>query len=145
MNAAFSGEVRSYVGRQRIARLATVDEHNRPHVVPICFALDGDTLFTPIDEKMKSGDPARLRRLRNIAANPQVQVLFDTYDDGDWSALRYVQLRGRARVVLPGDWQHSRAIELLRGRYTQYGTMALESRPIIAIAVEDVVGWASRA
>ncbi|MBI5289606.1 MAG: TIGR03668 family PPOX class F420-dependent oxidoreductase [Chloroflexi bacterium] len=144
MNASLSAEIRAYVEGQRIARLATVDERNRPHLVPICFALDGETLYTAIDEKPKGGDPARLRRLRNIASNPQVQVLFDTYEDVDWAALRYVQLRGRARVVQPGDPQHLPAVALLRGRYRQYGMMALESHPIIAITVDRAVAWAGR-
>ena len=41
-------------GDARVARLATVDPDGRPHVVPICFALDGDTLYTAVDEKPKS-------------------------------------------------------------------------------------------
>ncbi len=133
---------RTFIEGQRVGRLATADERGRPHVVPICFALDGDTLYTPIDEKAKSGDYTRLRRLRSIAANPHVQVLFDLYDDDDWSRLRYVQLRGQARVI-PGreDAAHARAIALLRARYPQYARMQLEDRPVIAIEVERVVAW----
>ena len=137
-------ETRAFVLAQRVARLATVDEASRPHIVPICFALDAhtDTLYSPIDEKPKRGDYARMRRLRNIAANPNVQVLFDIYDDGDWQRLRYVQLRGTARIISAGD-EHARALVLLRERYAQYAAMALESRPVIAIDVVRVVGWAS--
>ncbi|MEX2226946.1 MAG: TIGR03668 family PPOX class F420-dependent oxidoreductase [Dehalococcoidia bacterium] len=132
--------VREFIEHQRVARLATVDEHGRPHVVPICFALAGEVLYSAIDEKPKSGDYRRLRRLRNIEANPNVQVLFDVYDDADWSRLRYVQLRGRARIIDAGD-EHAAAIALLRQRYAQYTTMALESRPVIAIDMERVVEW----
>ena len=135
-------ETRAFVLTQRVARLATVDEASRPHIVPICFALDADVVYSAIDEKPKRGDYARMRRLRNIAANPQVQVLFDVYDDGDWSRLRYVQLRGTARIISAGD-EHARALVLLRERYAQYAAMALESRPVIAIDVVRVVGWAS--
>ena len=127
---------------QRIARLATIDDHARPHIVPICFALDGDALYSPIDEKPKRGDYSRLTRLRNIAANPQVQVLFDVYDDADWSQLRFVQLRGAARTIDTGA-EHTRAISLLRERYRQYERMALESRPVIAVDIERVFGWHS--
>ena len=127
---------------QSIGRLATVDAGGRPHVVPICFALDGDLLFSAIDEKPKAGDYTRLRRLRNIAANAHVQVLFDIYHD-DWSQLRYVQLRGVARVVENGP-EHVRAVTLLRARYAQYALMALESRPVIAIDVRRAVYWPKR-
>jgi coenzyme F420-0:L-glutamate ligase/coenzyme F420-1:gamma-L-glutamate ligase len=133
-------EVRAFVLGQRIGRLATADADGRPHVVPICFALDGDVLYSPIDQKPKRGDYARLRRLRNIAANPHVQVLFDVYDDDDWSRLRYVQLRGVARVIEAGS-EHERAVSLLRARYRQYERMALESRSMIAVEIGSAVGW----
>lgn len=136
--------IRAFIESQRVARLATADERGRPHVVPICFALDGGTLYTPIDEKPKSGDYTRLRRLRSIAINPHVQVLFDLYDDADWSRLRYVQLRGAARVIDIGD-EHTGALVLLRARYAQYVGMKLEGRPIIVIDVERVVTWAAAA
>jgi PPOX class probable F420-dependent enzyme len=128
-----------FIQSQRVARLATVDAAARPHVVPICFALDGSTLYTPIDEKPKSGDFGSLRRLRNVAANPNVQVLLDRYDD-DWVHLRYVQLRGRALVLRAGD-EHARALSLLRARYPQYRSMELESRPVIGVRIESVVEW----
>jgi PPOX class probable F420-dependent enzyme len=107
--------------------------------VPVCFALDGATLYVAVDEKPKSGDPRRLRRLRNIAVNPRVQLLLDIYDD-DWSRLRYAQLRGHARIIEGGE-EHARALVLLRRRYAQYRTMALESLPVIAVDVERAVDW----
>lgn len=136
-----AGDIRAFIESQRVGRLATVDKGARPHVVPICFALaQGDVLYTAIDEKPKSGDVTRLRRIRNVIANPRVQVLFDRYDDGDWSKLRYVQLRGTARVLGLDD-EHAAAVALLRDRYTQYLVMGLERRPVIAIDVQRVVAW----
>jgi PPOX class probable F420-dependent enzyme len=131
------GEVRAFIESVRVARLATVDEHGRPHVVPVCFALAGGVLYTPIDEKPKRG--GELRRIRNIHAQPHVQVLVDRYDE-DWSALRYVQLRGRASVLEAGE-EHTKAIALLRERYSQYREMALERLPIIAVQITRVVAW----
>ena len=132
--------VRAFIEQQRVARLATVDASARPHVVPICFALDENTLYTPIDEKPKAADYQRLRRLRNIAANQHVQVVFDTYDDRDWSRLSYAQIRGTARILASGG-EYARAVELLRARYTQYRSMSLERRPVIAIDIDRVVVW----
>ncbi len=133
-------DLRAFIDSQRVGRLGTVDERGRPHLVPVCFALEGDTVCSAIDEKPKRG--GMLRRLRNIAANPEVQLLFDLYDDGDWMRLRYVQLRGTARIIESGD-EHTRAIVMLRARYTQYASMALELSPVIAIKVERVVDWRS--
>jgi len=129
----------AFIEAQRVARLATVDAAGHPHIVPICFALDRDVLYTPVDEKPKRANYRALGRLRNIEANPQVQVLFDVYDE-DWSYLRYVQLRGHARIIDSGD-EPAHAITLLRARYPQYKTMALERRPVIAVTVERTVAW----
>src|SRR3954451_12922630 len=125
-------ELRAFIERQRVARFATTDEHARPHIVPVCFAVRGDAAYIAIDEKPKTADYARLRRLRNIAVNPQVQMLFDEYDNVDWSRLRYVQLRGSARIIESGE-EHDAAVALLRHRYRQYVEMALESRPVIGV------------
>jgi PPOX class probable F420-dependent enzyme len=134
-----STDVQHFIDAQRVARLATVDEAGRPHLVPVCFVLDGDTVYSAIDEKPKRPG-TKLRRLRNIESNSHVQLLLDVYEDTDWSRLRFVQLRGRARVIGAGE-EHMRAIRLLRARYTQYGHMALEERPLVAIDVERVVEW----
>ena len=83
-------------GLCRVARLATVGADGRPHVVPICFALDGDTLYSAVDEKPKS--TRRLQRLANIGANPQVEVVIDHWDE-DWTRLWWVRLSGRAVVA----------------------------------------------
>lgn len=134
---------RAFIESQRVARLATVDERGRPHIVPICFAVIADVLYTAIDEKPKSGDFTQLRRLRNIAANPHVQVLLDIYDDDDWTRLRFVQLHGSTRIILPGDAMHPAAVAALRARYSQYARMSLDTRPAIAIDISRVVSWRS--
>ncbi len=117
-----------------VARLATVDRQGRPHVVPICFVLDGNTLFTAVDEKPKR--TRRLRRLENIAANPRVEVLIDHYED-DWSRLWWVRLRGRARIV-----DDRRAVELLAAKYPQYRDRP-PAGPVIAIEIEERSEWTS--
>jgi len=117
----------------RVARLATVDPQGRPHVVPVCFVLDGGTLYTAVDEKPKR--TRKLQRLRNIEANPQVEVLIDHWDE-DWSQLWWVRLRGTARIV-----EDRRAVELLRAKYPQYRDAALG--PVIAVEVQERSVWKS--
>lgn len=123
----------------RVGRLATVDERGRPHVVPIVFVFDAGVVYTPIDAKPKSAPPERLQRVRNIEANPNVQVLIDRYSE-DWSELGYLQLRGRAELLESGA-EHERAIALLEEKYEQYRDMPLAGRPVIKIAVEREVRW----
>jgi coenzyme F420-0:L-glutamate ligase / coenzyme F420-1:gamma-L-glutamate ligase len=142
--AVVDDRVRAFLAGQRVARLATASATGEPHVVPICFCLVEDTLYVAIDEKPKTREVFRLRRLRNIAANPRVAVVADVYDDADWSRLGFVLLRGTARVIEVGD-EHARAVGALRARYAQYQAMALEERPVIVVDVERVTTWGTLA
>jgi PPOX class probable F420-dependent enzyme len=117
---------------ERVARLATVDPQGRPHVVPICFVLDGGTLYTAVDEKPKR--TRRLQRLRNIEANPRVEILIDHYEE-DWSRLGWVRLRGTARIV-----EGRRALELLAAKYPQYARRP-PAGPVIAVSIEERSEW----
>jgi PPOX class probable F420-dependent enzyme len=121
----------------RVGHLATVDEQNRPHVVPVCFALLDQTLYTPIDEKPKRG--GELRRLRNIRANSTVCLTVDHWDE-DWRHLAWVQARGTAGLV-DDPAERTRAIAALREKYPQYRSMRLEERPLIRIGIERTVAW----
>jgi len=117
----------------RVARLATAGADGRPHVVPICFVLDGDTLYTAVDEKPKR--TRALRRLRNIEQNPWVEVVIDHYEE-DWSKLWWVRLRGRARIAERDE----RALELLAEKYPQYRDSPPRG-PLIAVAIDVRVEW----
>jgi PPOX class probable F420-dependent enzyme len=132
---------RQFLHRRRVAHLATVGGAGAPHVVPVCFALVDLVVYVAIDEKPKRfQDPLKLRRLRNIAENPQVALVADVYDDLDWSQLGFVLLRGVARVLLEGE-EHAHAVTALREKYAQYRGMALDERPVIAIDVLHVSAW----
>ena len=122
------------VAASRVAHLATAGRDGRPHVVPICFALDGETLYTAVDEKPKR--TRRLKRLENIEANPHVEVLIDHYEE-DWSRLWWVRLRGTARIV-----DDRRAVELLAAKYPQY-VVRPPSGPVIAMTIEERTEWTS--
>ena len=124
---------------QRVGRLATVDEHSRPHVVPVCFAYTGGVIYIALDAKPKRVPVRELRRVRNLIANPQVQLLVDVWDE-DWSKLVYLQLRGAASVI-EGTAEQADAVRLLRARYPQYVSMAIDEAPVIRIEVESYVAW----
>jgi PPOX class probable F420-dependent enzyme len=126
-------DVRGRVARERVARLATFDPDGRPHVVPIVFAVEGDTLYTAVDAKPKRS--RTLRRIENARARPEVTVLVDHYED-DWSRLWWVRLRGRARVLDGGD-EATRALAALTAKYEQYR----ESPPGLPVLAVDVVDW----
>ncbi len=131
----------AFLERQRVARLATVDEQGRPHVLPVCFAVVDGELYTPIDEKPKRGDPLTLRRVRNILTHPEVCLVADDYAE-DWTRLAWLQVRGSAALAVDPE-ERGRALAALRARYPQYRSMDLESRPLIRITATHVVGWAA--
>jgi PPOX class probable F420-dependent enzyme len=125
---------------QRVGRLATADADGHPHVVPVCYAFDGERFYTPLDEKPKRVAGKELRRVRNIEARHEASLVIDQYDD-DWSRLGYVLVYGRADLLAPGDELHVQALALLRERYAQYREMGLERQLVIVITPERVVSW----
>jgi PPOX class probable F420-dependent enzyme len=131
----------AFVQAQRVAHLATADEEGHPYLVPVCYAFDGTRFYTPLDEKPKRVDESKLRRVRNIVARHEASLLFDRYDDVDWTRLGYVLVHGRAELIAPEDIGHAEALLLLRERYVQYRAMTLETRTVIAITPDSVVSW----
>jgi len=93
-----------------VARLATTDPDGRPHLVPIVFAVDGDTLYSAVDDKPKRS--RTLRRIENARARPDVTILVDHYEE-DRRRLWWIRLRGRARVLDECE-ERERALALLR-------------------------------
>ena len=121
-----------------VARLATAGADGRPHVVPICFAVDEQTLYFAVDFKPKRS--TNLKRLRNIAANPAVSILVDHYED-DWNRLWWVRVDGDARVVTEKA-EAQRAVKLLAARYSQYRANA-PAGPVVAVAISAMTGWSA--
>lgn len=128
---------RALFATARVARLATADAGGRPHLVPICFALDGNDLLTAVDQKPKR--TSRLRRLDNIAANPHASALVDHYSD-DWSSLWWARADGTARIVAPESAEHGRVVALLAKRYPQYEDDP-PAGPAIVLSVMRWSGW----
>ncbi len=132
------GEARARFEEALVGYLATVGADGAPHLVPITFALNGDTIYTAVDAKPKRSRP--LHRFENVAVNPRVSVLVDMYDD-DWTRLWWARADGIASVVTDGD-ELERALSALRTRYPQYATVSLTA-PAMAIAVDRWSGWSS--
>jgi PPOX class probable F420-dependent enzyme len=132
-------KITAFIRSARVAHLATAGANGQPLVIPICFAFDGKEFFSPIDEKAKRLSPERLKRLRNIRENSQVSLVIDRYDE-DWEKLAYVLVSAQARILLTGR-KHRRAVSLLRRKYRQYRSMAIDQRPVIVIRPLPVKVW----
>jgi len=135
-----AAEARERFAQARSARLATIAADGRPHLVPLCFAVAGDTVFSVVDDKPKR--TARLTRLANVRAEPRVALLADHYEDEDWSRLWWVRAEGRARVLDPDTPQAGAAVDRLVARYVQY-QRDRPAGPVLEIRVERWSGWAA--
>ena len=81
-------ELRRRFASSPVARLSTVRPAGAPHVVPIVFALVGETVFSAVDAKPKRSRD--LQRLANVRADPRCALLVDHYED-DWRRLWWVR------------------------------------------------------
>ncbi|TYK45828.1 TIGR03668 family PPOX class F420-dependent oxidoreductase [Actinomadura decatromicini] len=131
-----SGEARRLLTTVPVARLATVAEDGRPHLVPVTFAVHRGAVYTAVDHKPKG--TRDLRRLANIRANPRVALLADHYED-DWDRLWWVRVDGHAAVV-DDPARTAEPVRLLADRYPQYRDRPPDG-PVIAVTIDAWTGW----
>jgi PPOX class probable F420-dependent enzyme len=126
--------MRSRLQSASVAHLATVTPAGSPHIVPCCFVLDADTIFSAVDAKPKS--TLQLARLDNIREHPRVSLLVDHYED-DWNHLWWVRVDGPARVLEAADPVRDLALEALAAKYAQYRA----ARPAGAVIAIEISTW----
>ena len=134
-----TGQARHFLDHHRVARFATADPGGQPHIVPICYAVSGDSVYFTIDEKPKRLTDKPLKRIRNLQQNPHVALVVDRYDE-DWTRLGWVMVQGEAALLDHGE-EHSKAQRLLKARYPQLDEMQISELPVIAIRIKRVVSW----
>lgn len=124
-----------FTGAQ-VARMATIGLYERPHIVPIVFAVLGErTIVTAVDAKPKT--TIRLKRLDNIARRPDVSVLVDHYAD-DWEALWWVRADGTATTADASP----ELVAPLVAKYPQYAAIP-PAGPVIVIDIKHIRHWQS--
>jgi PPOX class probable F420-dependent enzyme len=132
-----------FITERRVARLATADLDGQPAVVPVCYVFDGENIYSALDEKPKRVEHRKLKRVRNIEANPKVSLVVDDYSE-DWSELSFVVITGEASIIGPDSNEHLRAVALLREKYPQYRSMQIERNAMIKITPLRARRWAGR-
>lgn len=128
----------SFLASARVGHLATAGADASPHVIPICFILYNEAIYSVVDEKPKSG--RRLLRLRNIDATGQAALVVDRYDE-DWTRLAFVLVRGSARTITADDPAYRLALVALRDKYPQYRSMALEDSEMVVLTPDRWTAW----
>ncbi|HXG03882.1 MAG TPA: pyridoxamine 5'-phosphate oxidase family protein [Candidatus Binatia bacterium] len=128
------GWARKFLETARVVRLATVSRDGRPHVVPVCHAVEGDQVYIGTD---RSG-----QKVRNIRATGRAALVADHYVDS-WKGLRGVSVSGRADLFTRGP-VFERGVRALYRKYPHYPRVAaLEpgDSAIIRVKVERVMSW----
>jgi len=141
MDQPISAPIQRFILAHAVARLATSGRDGQPHVIPFCYAFDGEHFYFVVDEKPKRHTGKPLKRVRNILENPQVALVIDDYVD-DWTQLAYVLVNGTAAVV-EDENEYARVLELLRERYSQYRLMDLtfSRNPLVRITPTKIHAW----
>jgi len=125
------------LARSPRGHLSYLDDHDRPRVLPVTYAIADGSLWTAIDQKPKRKPPARVRYLRR---RPEAALCADHYED-DWSRLAWVQAIGPVDVVEAGAGDAERsALEALRAKYGSYAAQPPEG-PLIRLRPERVLCW----
>ena len=141
MSWLLSVEATAFLTRAPLAHLATSTVDGRPHVVPIAFVWLSERLWSALDAKPKRTPVERLRRVRNLQANPHVSVVVDRYDE-DWSRLGYVLIEGTARLVEAAAADEE-VLAALRAKYAAYraGPLVLKRAPLIEVTPQHTIVW----
>lgn len=145
LHALSEPQISKLLTHARVAHLATFGRESGPHAVPVCFVYRGGFLYTPIDRKPKDLPPTKLARVRNIRETPRVAFLIDHYEE-DWSKLRFLLVRGRARLLAAKPRaEYASVLRALRRKYPQYAAgMLSDDAMLIRIAPDRVTFWKAK-
>ena len=118
--------------------LATLNRTGAADLIPVCFAIVGDSLAVPVDS-VKPKRSTALGRIRNLERDPRATLLVEHWDPADWSRLWWVRL-SLVRRDVPGSV--AEALQRgLRDRYPQYA-----AEPFVALLtfeIETIGGWSA--
>jgi PPOX class probable F420-dependent enzyme len=121
----------------RVARLAMLDDEDRPRVLPVTYVLHAGLIYSAVDEKPKRAAGAELARVRFLRRRPEASVLVDRYDER-WERLAWVQVLVRAELV---DVSSDRAgVDALRAKYEPYRDAAPPG-PLLRLVPRRALCW----
>ena len=130
-------ETTAFLKQPMIADLATTRPDGSPHVAPVWFLYDGDTV------KVMAGRSAV--KMRNIRHSPEVSVSIATKSE----PYRYALVSGSAEISYDGipELLHTMSVHY-RGKVEgeKYARQAIEDVDfgIITVTPTKIVGWSSQ-
>ena len=112
-----------------LCRLATASKDGRPHVVPVVYALDGESIVIAVDYKTK--------KLKNMRENPKVALVVDEH-----SPNRGLMVEGDCEIFERGK-EYLRLLQILFDRFVYYrrNPWGEGESPILKIRPTKAVMW----
>jgi hypothetical protein len=110
--------------------------------VPICFAVVGKVVASPVD-LVKPKDTTELGRLKNLERDSSATLLCEHWSRHDWSRLWWVRVelvRRPGHDVKPALLSECEAA--LRDRYYQYRGVAFAD--LLVFDVKSLSGWSAQ-
>lgn len=129
MHKALTSSERRFLERARVCRVGSVEHDGRPHVAPLCHAVDGRIIYVSTDRGSRTA--------RNLRKRPRATILCDEYFE-DWDTLRGVAVHTRARRI-DGGPELKRAQRVLARKFRQYRAYDLDH--VIAFQIERATSW----
>jgi PPOX class probable F420-dependent enzyme len=135
-------EIESFLSPPRLARLSTVRDDGRPHVVPVWYYYDGVNILVPT---MKGS-----RKAKNIQKNPHVSIVIDIVEgnpeDVTYLNAKAVVIEGKAETRDDDNGSFARKMyERYVGRNSLSNPMVQYSinqpRYVIVIEPTKFVSW----
>jgi coenzyme F420-0:L-glutamate ligase/coenzyme F420-1:gamma-L-glutamate ligase len=129
----------------RVGHLATAASNLQPYLTPVVFIALQNCILIPLDDKPKTIDVNRLRRVRNIEENPKVSFLVDHYDE-DWTYLWLVMIIGNAKLIQLNRKTERKTKEMTKIRnmflkkYSQYTKIGI-GKIYIKLMIEKTIYW----
>ena len=123
----------------KVVRLATVDQKSHPYVIPVVFVFYENSFFIPLDEKIKTVNSKKLKRVKNIEKNPNVTLLIDKYQN-DWKNLFFLMIQGKAKMIDGNSKLMDKIHKLLISKYPQYKKIGI-GNSCITINPTKVTFW----
>ena len=127
----------SLLADSRVGRLGLLDADGAPRVLPVTYAISGESLVTAVDQKPKRLSGEELARVRWLRARPAAALTVDHYDD-DWSALAWVQVLGNVRVLNAASAPD--AMACLAQRYEPYRSEP-PAGPLLILVPDRLLWW----
>jgi len=118
-----------FISSHQLGRLATASKDGMPHVTPVVYAMDGDSVIVAIDYKTK--------KLANLKVNPQISFVVDSYRPNSG-----VMIQGKCLIYERGP-EYLRLQKILFERFEFYrkNPWGEGESPILKVVPIRAVSW----